>query len=103
MKILSIDAWAGSCGECDACQAAKENKSTEGLSACWVWNNWFTVGELKSIPENDEAIVDLMIEEGYLRPQAKGLVTVEDDGYNIVIQNKETLEPIFAIEYGNEG
>ena len=31
---------------------------------------------------------------------SKGRVALEDDGYNVVIVNKSTREPLFAIEYG---
>jgi hypothetical protein len=38
---------------------------------------------------------------GYLTDASKGRLSIEDDGYNIVIQNKDTFEPIMALEYGS--
>jgi hypothetical protein len=83
INILSIDAWAD--GE-------------DG----WTWNNWHKVGTCAlatcDLPPAD--IIAFMIEEGYLRAGAAGLVEVEDDQFNMVIVDAETREPLFALEYG---
>lgn len=81
MKILSIDAWGN---------------ETDG----YEWNNWHTVGTIDEIPKTDDEIIQYFIDEGYLKPNAKGLVTLDDDQFNILILDKRTLEPLFAIEYG---
>jgi hypothetical protein len=41
-----------------------------------------------------------MVNAGYLTSAALESAVVEDDGFNIVILDKETREPVFAIEYG---
>lgn len=81
-KVLSIDAWA----------------DTEPNS--WTWNNWFNAGSV-TIPnlDNDLAVLGAMVDAGYIT-QVKG-ADIEDDQYNLVIVDKETREPLFAIEYGS--
>jgi hypothetical protein len=81
-KVLSIDAWA------------------DGHDG-WNWNNWFHVETLEAIPDEDKAI-DALIELGVLNEKARELCEVEDDQYNLVITDKRTREPLYAIEYGNE-
>lgn len=84
MRILSIDAWAG-------CEP--------GL---WEWNNWYHVGDINNIPETNRGILKHMRDEGFLSEYSKGKVTVEDDGYNLVIIERSNQKPLFAIEYGRE-
>ena len=81
-KILSIDAWR------------------EGSS--WTWNQWFTVGELQALPDSNRALLKLLRDEGFLTEASKGRVAVEDDQYNLVVLDKGTREPLFAVEYGNQ-
>ena len=77
--LLSIDAW----------------RYDEG----WTWNQWFNI-------ENDIYLEDIsprklfkfMRRNGWLSDESKGRVELEDDGYNIVIQDRNTHEPIFAFE-----
>ena len=81
--VLSIDAWAG---------------SDEGS---WDWNNWHRIGQIEiDINGEESRIIEAMIHDGYLSGKARGLVEIEDDQYNLVVVNKETREPLFAIEYG---
>lgn len=79
-KVLSIDAWGNEDGGYD-------------------WNQWFNAGtiELHSI-EDDDWVLHEMAEKGFIR-DAK-LCDIEDDQYNLVIVNKASREPLFAIEYG---
>ena len=79
-RILSIDAWRNEYG--------------------WTWNAWYKVGEMDVIPETNRKILRAMRDTGHLSDYSKGRVTVEDDGYNLVILDKRTREPLFAIEYG---
>jgi hypothetical protein len=81
MRVLSIDAWADGEGG-------------------WTWNNWFKVGTVEAIPDTNRKILRMMRSEGYLSEASKGKVTVDDDGYNVVICEKSTGMPVFAIEYG---
>lgn len=82
-RVLSIDAW----------------RAPEGG---WTWNNWFHVNTLETLPDDTRALLKLLRSEGILTDASKGTVAIEDDGYNVVVVDKSTREPIIAIEYGNE-
>ena len=87
MKVLSIDAW----------------RDSEG----WTWNNWFTVGSINKKTfetlTTNRKILKWFRDEGYLSTtRSPGKCSVDDDQYNITIRNKDTFEPLFAIEYGPE-
>jgi hypothetical protein len=80
-QVLSIDAWA----DVEPCS--------------WTWNQWFNAGKIElniDAPATD--ILSAMCEAGFIRNPELG--DVEDDGHNVVIVDKETHEPIFAIVYG---
>ena len=81
LPVLSIDAWGN---------------QQDGYD----WNQWFNVGtiDLDLDAENRE-IIRAMVNAGYLTKAGLDVAEVEDDGYNIVIVDKETREPVFAIEY----
>lgn len=80
--VLSIDAWGN---------------PEEG----YEWNQWFHIGSIDlDLEDPSENIMQLMIDKGYLNDKAKTLGEIEDDGYNLVVLNKETREPLIAIEYG---
>lgn len=80
-KVLSIDAWA------------------EGDES-WAWNNWFNAGSVDlDINADTSTILNTMCEAGYITQTEGG--DVEDDQYNLVIVDKATREPLFAIEYGS--
>lgn len=85
MRILSIDAW----GNAD-----------DGYD----WNAWYKVGEISKGEferiELEEGFLNWFIGEGYV--DEKYPLEIEDDEHNIIIVDKETREPLFAIEYGNE-
>lgn len=83
VSILSIDAWAD--GE-------------DG----WNWNMWTKVGSVAvTMCDKPEAeILAYMVNEGYLKPAALTSCYVEDDQYNMVVCDKETHEPLFALAYG---
>ena len=66
-KVLSIDAWAD---------------GDDG----WMWNAWFNVGAIAlDINSEDETILEVMVDEGYLTQLGANLSMVEDDGYNLII------------------
>ena len=79
-RLLSIDAW-----RCD-----------EG----WTWNAWYPLEEdIYIAPEAaTPRRVFRMLRNGYLSEQSKGGVRLDDDGYNLVIEDRNTGEPIFALE-----
>ena len=80
--VLSIDAWG--------------NK-TDG----YEWNQLFNVGSIDiDLDAENRDIIRAMVNAGYLTALALESAAVEDDGFNIVILDKETREPVFAIEYG---
>lgn len=82
VRVLSIDAWR------------------DGSS--WTWNNWYSVGyfPLALVGLKPRALLREMRERGYLSDASRGRVSIDDDGYNIVICARGTGEPLFAIEYG---
>jgi hypothetical protein len=81
--VLSIDAWGN---------------QDDGYD----WNQWFNVGTIDiDLDAENRELIQAMINAGYLKPASIDLAAVEDDGYNIVIVDKETREPVFAIEYGS--
>jgi hypothetical protein len=80
--VLSIDAWGN---------------ETDG----YEWNQWFNVGSIDlDLDAEDREIIQAMVNAGYLTALALESAAVEDDDYNIVILDRETREPVFAIEYG---
>lgn len=80
-RVLSVDAWR------------------EAVSGGWQWNNWRHVGyfPLRLLDSPPRVILREMRARGFL---AAFRVAVEDDDYNIVIVDRNTREPLFAIEYG---
>ena len=81
--VLSIDAWGN---------------QEDGYD----WNQWFNVGTIDlDLDDENRQIIQAMVNAGYLTAAGLDVAEVEDDGYNIVILDKETREPIFAIEYGS--
>ena len=85
MKVLSIDAWGN---------------EEDG----WEWNAWYTVGEIDKETfeslETDSDFIQWFIDNDYIL-NLPNCVYINDDQYNVVICDKETNEPLFAIEYGN--
>jgi len=80
-NILSIDAW----------------REPEG----WFWNAWYKVGVFDlSEKDTTRTILKDLRTMGFLSDYSKGRLTIEDDQYNLVIINRNTRQPIFAIEYG---
>jgi hypothetical protein len=80
--VLSIDAWGN-------------------LEDGYEWNQWFNVGSIDlDLDAENRDIIRAMVNAGYLTALALESAEVEDDGFNIVILDKETREPVFAIEYG---
>jgi hypothetical protein len=87
LTILSIDAWATGGDE--------ETPS-------WEWNNWYKVGTISK--EEFEALdTDEKVIEWFCKDYVTyaDLVAVEDDQYNIVIVDKATCRPLYAIEAGS--
>jgi hypothetical protein len=87
MKVLSIDAWG--------------NKQ-DG----YEWNNWFTAGSITKEDfealKTDKQFATWFSNNDYTTNDDMRSITIEDDQYNIVIIEKKTGQPLFAIEYGPE-
>lgn len=85
LRVLYIDAWREPGGG-------------------WTWNNWQHVGHVpaKLADMSPRRLLRAMREHGFLNDYSKGRVTVEDDGYNVVILRKSDCMPVLAIEYGNQ-
>lgn len=82
-KVLSIDAWAD---------------GDDG----WTWNAWYNAGAIAlDINSEDEAILEAMVDEGYITQLGASLSMVEDDGYNLIICHVVSGRPLYAIEYGS--
>jgi hypothetical protein len=83
-RILSIDAIPDDCG--------------------WQWNAWFTIEDevffdgwdrLKPRP-----LLRYLRDIGTLTDYSKGRLSIEDDGYNVVICLKSNAKPLIAVCYG---
>ena len=80
--VLSIDAWGN---------------ETDG----YTWNQWFNVGTIDlDLDAENRQIIQAMVAAGYLTQQGLDVCDIEDDNYNLVIVDRETREPVLAIEYG---
>lgn len=86
VSVLSIDAWASGTDD----------------EPSWDWNAWHKVGSVEvSICDRPEAeILAYLVSEGYLGDAALTSCYVEDDQYNMVVCDRETHEPLYAIAYG---
>ena len=88
-RILSIDAWANCCG----CECPEDDPH------CWMWNNWFHIGDTNQIPKTVKEFIDA------LACNFTGKLAdydLEDDQCNIVLVEKRNRCPLYAIEYGIE-
>jgi len=81
-RILSIDAW----------------REREG----YIWNAWYDVGDIDvdAIHWNARKILKYFRDNGFLSEKSAGKCAIDDDYYNIVIIERSTRRPLFAIEYG---
>lgn len=85
ISVLSIDAWR--------------------YERDWTWNQWFKVGSIsqsdyEALNGSPRKIFAWLRDEGYLSEGSKGKVALNDDCYNLVIEDRKTHEPLFALEYG---
>lgn len=83
-NLLSIDAWR----ECEG---------------GWTWNQWYSLETDIYLAESQltpRKIFSALRKWGYLTSESKGRVSIDDDGHNIVIQDKDTFEPLLALCYG---
>ena len=86
MRVLSVDAW----------------REAEGS---WGWNNWHhvanvTKAEFEACGDSARKLLKLFRDRTGLA--GWGQVAIEDDGYNVVVVERHTREPLYAIEYGPE-
>lgn len=83
VRVLSIDAWR----ECDG---------------GWTWNNWHKIGEVDAAlcDATPRQLFRALRDAGYLSSDSAGRVAREDDGHNVVINDRATGEPLIALEYG---
>lgn len=69
----------------------------------WNWNNWFNAGKIEiDIDASNRTIFKALRENGYLSDYSKGRVSLNDDGYNLVICERSNNMPVFAIVYGDQ-
>lgn len=86
LTLLSIDAW-------------------RGMEGGWDWNEWHRIGTVPATVLNltPRRLFKYLREAGYLSASSAGRVARDDDGYNVVIVEKNSRRPVYAIEYGREG
>lgn len=67
----------------------------------WTWNNWHKVREVPAAWADlkPRALLKTLRAECGICA-ARGIWAVDDDGFNIVIMARGTLEPVWAIAYG---
>lgn len=120
-RVLYIDAWSDGCS-CPQCGSTNIHETIKGdklkcmsclvelpeseFQVSWTWNNWFSTsmdydesvnGEL-----NDTNAFTFLTSE-YVSPESKDKFEIEDDGYNLVLVDKENHHrPVYAIEYGSQ-
>lgn len=86
-RLVSIDAWR----DCDG---------------GWQWNQWYTVEDSVSIPNNmtTRQLLKLMRDRGWLTDESKGRVRVAWEWDIIEIQDKNTGAPwlAFTTIHGSE-
>ena len=84
LQILSIDAWR--------------------YDNSWSWNFWSRSGTIEKEDfeklKTNRDFINFFRNEGYIGENSKGKVSIEDDGYNIVICERSNNRPLYAIEYG---
>lgn len=68
----------------------------------WTWDSWMEVGSAgKELLElSTRGLLKYLREEGFLSRGSIGQVAVEDDQYNLVVVDRSTRQPLFAVEYG---
>lgn len=85
LRVLSIDAW-------------------RDIDGGWAWNQCFNVGSISKADfealDGNRAILKWFRDNGYLKPASGGKCSIDDDGHNVIVQDRGTGEPLFAIEYG---
>lgn len=86
--VLSIDAW----------------RQPDG----WTWNNWHRIGKVDGAtvdswgyPVKARRVLAWARREGYLTSRSIGRCAIDDDGYNVIIVDRSTGEPLLAVEIGS--
>ena len=84
-KLLNVDAW----------------HDGEG----WTWNNWHTIEDgiylHETVMQSARKLLKFCRENlRILSNESKGKLSIEDDGYNVVVLVRGTNEPLFAFCYG---
>ena len=84
-KLLNVDAWHDGDG--------------------WTWNNWHTIEDgiylHETVMQSARKLLRFCRENlRILSNESKGKLSIEDDGYNVVVLVRGTNEPLFAFCYG---
>lgn len=87
MRVLSIDAWG--------------NKK-DGYD----WNQCYTVGTIDKATfetlKTDKQVAQWFCANGFTTTSDMRSIAIDDDQCNVVICEKKSGQPLFAIEYGPE-
>ena len=83
VSVLSVDAWS------------------DGMGG-WQWNSWRCVGAIPRawLRLSTRRLLRLLREEDFLGLGSVGRVLVEDDGYNVCIQERSGCT-VLALAYGD--
>ncbi len=82
--VLSIDAWGN---------------QEDG----YEWNSWHKIGTIECDINNQDSVISALVAANIIHADAwVNHGDIEDDGYNLVIVNRSTREPVFAVEYGSK-
>lgn len=84
VPLLSVDAW-------------------RDVGGSWTWNQWHRVGDVPRAwcDLSPRALLRALRDAGYLRKDSAGRCAVEDDQHNVVITQRATGMPVYALEYGS--
>lgn len=120
-KVLYIDAWADfqTCPHCGSSEVMEQvSKPGMKCNSClevfdenegvtWAWNNWHKVDEYKEEENgelNEENALNFFFDQ-YItitREEFLSRYELDDDQFNLVIVERNSRKPLFAIEYGSE-
>lgn len=84
LKVLSIDGWNG----------------PEG----WHWNSWrYLSAECPAdLLGSPRRLLSWFRKVGLLSASSAGKVMLDYDQYNVVVLDRSSREPLFAVEHGSE-
>ena len=83
MRVLSIDAWGN---------------QEDG----YVWNAWYEIGRIPVDTPNDQLLVAAHAASIFNKPELPAGYALVGDGFNMVVEDSETGQPLYAFEGAGE-